>query len=86
LFNLTLLPNIRPRSQPLIDLASSDLLPQIPPRLQPIAIPEIVLPRIPQPGVAGRRDRRHRPDQDEGHRRAEEIPLRPIGEGAARTN
>jgi hypothetical protein len=79
LFSSTLLPNIRPRPQPSIDLASSDLLPQIPPRSQP----ERVSPRVPQPEVVGRCDCSHHP---EGRRQVEEIPLRLIGEGAARPN
>jgi hypothetical protein len=82
LFSSTLLPNIRPQSQPIIDFASSDLLPQIPPRLQP----ERVTPSVPQPGIVARRDRHRHPDQNKGRRRAEEIPLRLIGERATRTN
>jgi hypothetical protein len=82
LFSSTLLPNIRPRPQPSINLASSDLLPQIPPRSQP----ERVTPSVPQPGIVARRDRHRHPDQNEGRRRAEEVPLRLIGERAARPN
>ena len=61
MFSSTLLPNIRPRPLPVIDLASSDLLPQIPPRSQP----ERASPRVPQPGVVNRRECRRRPDQNE---------------------
>jgi len=68
--------------QPPIDLASSDLLPQIPPRSKP----ERVTPSVPQPGIVARRDRHRHLDHDEGRRRAEEVPLRLIGERAARPN